>query len=698
MDQLDQTTETYHQEPDRTPGFSLKAKKITGILLIIILSLASGFFLYRFSLTHVTARMQARELERVGNAMDAITEIIREEKNMTEFFEEHLRTSADLKAEMLKPMVNENGVYQGPVSFEDGIVVRVSGKEILYPEGFSAEDLPLPQDFPSLSDDLFDSEITVAGEKKPVRVVMRTLSDDTCYLEWTTEEDERFFLDVNIDLDSNLRAIEAVNGSIFLVFDEEGNTLFNYLEVDEEEIKAAYEAIAESRDGIGMIKGFNENYRCMKRSSDGLEVLFLLPQKDAYDSLKLQSLIIGLLIFAILSIIGVWLLSAEHAVRSRSLDPSHIDRYTPKAIRRRTLAAGALCIILLFTVALFVRIIGSLYQESRRSASVLESYGESLVELRVGESDVEAEETEWMEYYAGCISGMMAENPEEFDHELLAKINDTIGSDYLMVFDERGEEVACSGDYIRYSLGESEDEPLYEFRRIINGQKSITCNIEKDPLSGNNTQLIGYRIDLPEERGYGVLLLSVNESMIDTIDRFNRTLRILRASVTDDSIIFSLDSDKTMIMESSIISMTGMDLADTGMTEKDLKETAMSSFEFLGKHYYGASETIDNRLYFYAFDAGITHDSALSFALFSGFLCLFSFLILSFVLLAGYNGRSFDAETAANRKISEELLTPEGRFYRNGSEFRKWGLNLSDWKEMLPENKTKLAAELILAH
>ncbi len=698
MDRNERTSETYHQGTGRAPGFSLKAKRITGAVLVLVLSLVSGILLYRFALTHVSRQMQARELERVSNAMDAITDVFREENSEKSFFEEHLRTSADLKAEMLRPLIDEDGTYRGPAVFEDGIVVRVEGNEVLYPEGYSSADLPLPQDFPSLSDDLFHSEISVGDEKRPVLVLSRQLFEDTYYLEWTTEEDEQFFLDVNVDRTNNLNAIEAVNGSIFLIYDEEGNTLYDVLEVGEDEVLAAREAIEKSSDGIGTIHSYGQAYRCLQKSAEGVEVLFLLPQKNVYESLKLQAVIIGLLIFAILSIICVWLLSVQNAVSSRISDPSQLSRYSPKHIRRRTVAAGALCIILLFAVSLFVRIIGSLYQESRRSETTLDRYAESVMILKAGEDQVETEETEWMEYYAESISGILSEHPEVFDHDRLAAISSTIGSDYIMVFDEHGDEILCSGDYIHYSLGTAESEPLYEFRRIINGQECIAREIGKDPLSGRNTQLIGYRVKLPEDRGYGVLLISVDESMIDTIDRFGRMVRILHASVTGDSILFSLNDDKTIVEDSSVVSMTGMDVAGTGMAEKDLKETALSSFEFLGKHYYGASAMIGNRLHFYAFDAGITHDSALSFALYSSFLCLFCFLILAAVLLTGYNGKTFEASADENDGSGkEELLTPEGRFLRVGSLYRKWGLNISDWKQMIPEEKTKLAAELIFA-
>ncbi|MBR4445076.1 MAG: mechanosensitive ion channel family protein [Solobacterium sp.] len=679
----------------------LHIRMVVGLLLVFLLSAVSGLLVKRYTVAVQKAQVEQNETEQADNAAAAIREVLEEENSARSEYYTHLKQSADLSQDLLLPFVNDEDRYEGPLHLQDGIVIRMENGTVQWPSGFSSDKMPIPDDFPNGESDWFDTVIETSEGAKEAVIVWRQICTDTYYLEWTYEEDEKAYIDANILRDAHLKAIEDVSSSWFIVLDDtkDGSPVYNMMEFSNEVIQGAKASAAQ---GLGSYNdGYRDYHTLMVPLGDTQKTaLFLFPQDEVYDGAESEALIISMLIFLILMVTYVWLIATKRMVYYHILTKPQVIRYNPRTMRRRTAAAGAFCMILLSLASVFVQKAGRMYRNVKDSAWKLELYEDALVQMKENEKNAAVEEQEWILYYAKKMAVLLEAYPDRVGNALLSALSDDIGAEYIMLFDENGNETLCSTDFTRFTLGEKESDPLYTFRRINKGLEYVVKEPGPDMILSKETSLVGWRMRLPEEAGYGVLLISMDHENTDPADPEKDKSRLMSAAVISSSMMASLNSDKTMVETCALPMYNNTSLEASGLTENLLKESDLCQFTLFDFPYTGASRVIDGKLCFYGYGDWIGRESAVSFAILCTVLGLGSFAILAAWLLGNYTQETFEklavVGAEAVRGSNVEIITADGRIKRTRDPSRRNEISLDAWKNLLPENKTKIILQLIL--
>ena len=679
----------------------LHIRMVVGLLLVFLLSAVSGLLVKRYTVAVQKAQVEQNEKEQADNAAAAIREVLEEENSARSEYYTHLKQSADLSQDLLLPFVNDEDRYEGPLHLQDGIVIRMENGTLQWPSGFGSDKMTLPADFPNAESDWFDTVINTSEGAKEAVIVWRQICTDTYYLEWTYEEDEKAYIDANILRDAHLKAIEDVSSSWFIVLDDtkDGAPVYNMMEFSNEVIQGAKASAAQ---GLGSYNdGYRDYHTLMVALGDTQKTaLFLFPQDEVYDGAESEALIISMLIFLILMVTYVWLIATKRMVYYHILTKPQVIRYNPRTMRRRTAAAGAFCMILLSLASVFVQKAGRMYRNVKDSAWKLELYEDALEQMKENEKNAAVEEQEWILYYAKKMAVLLEAYPDRVGNALLSTLSDDIGAEYIMLFDENGNETLCSTDFTHFTLGEKESDPLYTFRRINKGLEYVVKEPGPDMILSKETCLVGWRMRLPEDAGYGVLLISMDHENTDPADPEKDKSRLMSAAVISSSMMASLNSDKTMVETCALPMYNNTSLEASGLTENLLKESDLCQFTLFDFPYTGASRVIDGKLCFYGYGDWIGRESAVSFAILCTVLGLGSFAILAAWLLGNYTQEIFEklavVGSEAVRGSNVEIITADGRIKRTRDPSRRNEISLDAWKNLLPENKTKIILQLIL--
>ncbi len=675
------------------------AKAVIGALLVLVLSCLSCLGLSRYVRNRTAEELAESEREKALSAAEAMAEVLHDEEQQREIYYTHLRRSADLMTDMLMRFVDED-VYDGPETFSDSLVIRIENGRVQWPVGFRDGDIELPGNFPEgIEGDLFFANVNDGDETRGAAVIVRQLCTDTWYLEYTFTDEETEFLRVNVSAEEQFEAIEGVSGGWAVIVDPDspGRVRWNSFDFPQETIEEVLEA---AKDGDAMTGEDGSLFHAVRTDlENGQTVLFMMPREAQPLGGAGDAVTVSLLIFLILTALYVFLIATERMAFFHTLTKPQAARYNPGAMRRRTAAAGGVCMILLFAAALMIHAAGGLYSQSREAYEGLSSYSDGIDLLSERTAESSREEQEWVEFYGQRIGVMLGTYPELLSDVRLAMMNESIGTEYIMVFDEEGNEIACSSDYIGYSLGTKADEPLYVFRKITHGLQTLTLEAGEDFILGKDTVLTGARFE--REEGYGVVLISSDAAAISVIDPKKTEERLMCAAAGDTSLIFSLNEEKTAIQSSSAFYYDGADIMTAGLDEQVLKETEMCRFSLFGLDCYGSSKVIQNRLHYYAVSRTDHLKAALPFALLSTLCALVSFAVLAVYMLWGYSQKKFETlaqiGSEAVRGSSIDVITPDGRIKRTRDPSKRWSLSASSWKDLLPENKTAAVLQVILA-
>lgn len=697
----DEMNKEFNENTD-TANRSLKNKMIIGLILVIVLSVLSGLCADRYARDLSLRRNINYEQQSADHAMGAVRETIDREERRRQAFYGHLYRSADLMSSILKNIMDEDGNYSGPQTFEEGVVFHTQDSHIVWPDGFGSRTLTLPESFPdSYDSEVFYTEITLADETKDAAALIRALADDTWYLEWTYLSDEYDFLSADVGKSEYLKAIETVLDGWFVITDSTDpvHFLYNGMDFDAAQVQAA---LVSAKNGSTDVIVDNVRFYPLVRelSDENITMLYLVDFSFITRRSAAPGIVCGMMVFMMLATVYVFLLSTERMVHGHILTKPQTVRYSPRAVRRRTAAAGALCILLICGLSLLLSDVDSLYQETRSATESLNSYGEAITAFNDREENLINEEKTWLAYDASMAAAMLEAYPDLISQAQLSAINGALGSEYIMVFDENGTEISCSRDFIGFTLGEKEGDPLYTFRRISKGLESILAEPAQDFILDKTTCLYGQRLKLPEAEGYGVLLISADPSMFTSTVQEGAEASIMFAASRQDSMILSFDEEMKHIERASAEYMNGRSLEEVGFSAAPVTESNLFSFSLYSVDLYGISRYIKGRLHYYAFERSLISANAPGFTLLCGALSLVSFLILALYLLKGFTQESFEQYAVigeeAVRDSSVEVITSDGRIKRTRDPSRRWAISFFSWNDLLPENKTRITAQTIL--
>lgn len=620
----------------------------------------------------------------------------RTETEIGNIFYDDLNAEVRLQAYSLAAGITD-GQYRGTRMFDSGMVVRVTNGSIDLPREAAGM-------FSELSADTVRDEYTqtigvkTKGEAEPVDVILTSgrIAGDWYYVKWTPVQEYTDYIKSYFDKEHLLEEIsELYRGETFLAAvndndtdGEKGTILYETkglkdfgtiaeLGVTEEDLRKDYFVLS-------LHSG--DEYICTPAELESGRVFVccdsVMEEKAAFVGDILTQIVFASFLFVVLI---VWCYYATAMASTNQLDDDQIRNYTPEAVKRRTVRLGSMSVLLVFTVAFLTVAMQYMYQEDKVGSAALTLLEKQVEAESQTAPQMNKKDTERYAFLGREISELLTEHPDYMEKNRLAELAGIIAADYLIVFDENGEEIGCSESYTGFSLGMTEGDPSADFRRLLRGIHTVIHEAGEDFITGETRQIVGVRYDLPDKAGkYGAILISIPlKSEKENPDDLIGKRGFYRTMASTGEMILEIDPVSQIVEDGSREEYIGSDALGLGFKKESLLDRHMDFFRIDGKWYFGISRLIKGKICYYLADNTTMLVIGMGFALFTAVIFMAGYWLTSKYALHEYTTENYEKYVAlileAKKKGQERLdeTTPS------------MGAYIEKWDALLPEQKTK---------
>lgn len=607
-----------------------------------------------------------------------------------------------------------DGEYSGARFGENDMVVRLLGEKIDLPP--EAEGL-----FPALSKDMITEEfaqtklqLNAEGQKadqnNEVFLTSCRIAGDWYYVSWTPIEAYDDYISSHLSREGLLDALEYDDDSeIFMVSLSGAVPVFS--EGDAGTILHKTKGLAgyRSLDDLGITREelsketFNlqtsngKKYICTPIEMENVGVTIVFCNSVEKEKSAFLGDVISQVLFAAIMIVGLitWCFSVQWLVRKEELDEKQVQKYSPKTVRKRTVRLTVMSTFVILLFAFMTVMVPYMYKENLIGTNVLKLFDtqvEDEVRNVLGE---QKQEEQSFSRLGAIVSEMLTENQSLLTKEKLSEISETIGAEYLILFDENAQETACSREYTGFSLPADKSDPFYDFRRLLKGIPLITHGSETDMITGITRPFVGIRYRIPDQTDvYGALLIAVPVNDRTIIEEKNEALKqakqeIYRRMQIENRLIMEIDPETHEILTCSREDYEGANAESLGMNPKDIKERHMGFFFIDDEWYFGISKASGSCLSYYLTDSSKMSRTGLFFALLSAVLFLLGYVITAKFAMKEYTEENYERYAAQMMEISDEYLK---KVAERAPSMNALALT---WKNMPPEIKTKTILQIL---
>ena len=616
------------------PAKPLRKMIIGGILLTVL----SGLFVCFLVFDNVVVNT-ARSIGARISQMKAMSEDV--ERNLTLYSEvaqeEALRNLEKMELSFAAFGDDIRKEADGkPCYYGDGAVVQVSDGEVVYPEGFP-EDVVLDPEFASVAGNVAYSVPAINSDGDDfssylIFYIPLEEGSDLYYIEWESVEAAAEKQKILFDANKSFAGIEKAFGANLLLFpvkaDAEGKhaliyhsdnlpqhicaedygiteemmqkAVGSFRNLTAEQLSKAYYLL--EVDGA-LYEVFLQKFNSATDIEDSI-LAYMIPYEDTWFMMLEQSVLtVG--VFVIIGVfLLVWASSTLVLVRDHDLNEKQKAELAPKKIRRRgldILLIGG--IIVLIAAALFLALV-RLYSTCHQVTTSLETLQERLDDNESRNQLAQNLGRETYEGFAVQIGRILEEHPEYATRKILQGMCDIVEADYIMLFDKNGDEILTNAPFVNVSLGKEPGSASYDFRRLLQGVSLITGESAVNDLTGEETVMIGVRVETPREDPdadpeYEALLLAVPASKIHR-ESIETTGEIMYSLVSEKQLAFSVDPETHLILDASDSTLVGENAHELGLPERALVDGFRDFFNLDGLPYYGECAERSGIFYYYA--------------------------------------------------------------------------------------------------
>ena len=492
-----------------------------------------------------------------------------------------------------------------------------------------------------------------APEGNYVLCAYRCLSGPYYYLYYTPISAVNDFFASRFDSEGVMQSAETVYEGYFLAgFEEEGDLrLFYGSSIFDGHTLGSELGIRLPKGKSGFqnttVDGVDYKYAVSGSTSissigTGIRIVYIVPS-DAYSTRTFGGNTILLVIaLAFLLVLTVWILAAKRLMMSGGrITQTQRRLYGAKRMRRTAALLGVAGFLVILLAGMFSEALSGLYSSTNNCESAL-----STLHSMVEENDTHAERMttqrsrQYLDYVKR-IAALLGYYPDLKTKELLESMSSAIGADYLMLYDDQGNEVLSNAPYVNLSYGTDPSSSTYDFRRLILGVPSIVHNAKVDEVTGLNRQLIGVSMDDGDTSdGYGSLIVAVeprsDSGLLSTED-------IMRTLITSDSTIFAVNKSNGNIVYATRRNFVRKNAVEMGMDSASLRADFMDFFQLGNDSWYGCSSEQDGYLYYCAVKTSSVFSHIFIDSLIPGLMFLAAHILLAIVLLMGYTEKRIDA-------------------------------------------------------
>ncbi|MBQ3282183.1 MAG: mechanosensitive ion channel family protein [Eubacterium sp.] len=659
------------------PSFNIH-RKTRLCVGIIILALVLSLFVLILEAIDLNIRRSASEIEEMIGEYFSYTHFQGEMAvTLSDFDEQNFQKDALLEASVLRKTTGENDEDPLDVQlYKDGCVFRYKGGKAEFPKG-----MPDDMDPGSIVINK-DSGVTYTNEdlengddsgKKCYIVAYSKIRGDLYYMEWIIlDELAERSLTTKVEWDSLSENLARTYGIDFIIGmkGEDGKSVAAFDATGDfvkykngEKLDLSWDRVIESLDELFTIvildgkvymleamdmddvakqQGF-EWYTDEDESEVTDVVIALLPFASLLKSSTGLIMTFQFIMLMLCIALVVWTISTYRMIVAGGLNDKDINEQSPASIRSKMIAFAVISTIIVGVGCAYSHSLNDLFRESNESYNALEHIVDSVEISRKGNDAIWTVCRDQYVRDAEKIAAELDENPELRTREWLQEAADLIDADYIMIFDEDGNETLTNSRYRNISLGKDESSATYDFRRLLSGVKSITHEKVKDEITGLTRDMCGVSVKFAGEDkdAYGALIIAVDPERRSFTDILDINV-ILERHTLGRYVSFAADPEKDKIRYSSEEELRGEDLPELGFDEENLKAAFIGFFDLGTRHLFGRSMGNNSLLYYYAADESKMFYGIVEYSLICMVMFLVTIILIIWVLLRGFNDKVYD--------------------------------------------------------
>lgn len=692
-------------------------KKHKAVVAFIVLLLLLGVFvaatLYSSILSYMEVSSSQADLK-VSGMVETLNRVQERIDALEEEFHGKTENTMEMMCTALRSFA-EGSEYTGPEVFEDGVVVRI-GKDggIVYPESFSGkfEILNNAGDLENLP--VMTSTTLLDGPEltRPVLISAKAVTDGIYYIDWWEIDDYQSSINYTKYIGEAITTLERLYNAGLLLIEEtdEGPSLLfasKKLGTPEtiEDIGLKKEDISSESANLTISrKTYSASYEELRAFDRSAKAVILLDPINN-DGYILNCLFIagGFILFCMTAMI-LWIHWIEIYVKDHDVTEAQQKSWRIAHLQKTAGAVGLNGALLLFVLLIGYQLLGSM---SRISNSNQESLDILMARLENNSREIAAakgEEENWGKYYARRIADIYSSIPEVVDPEFLKKVNELIGSEYIMIFDGKGKELLSSNGYVGFKLGDGVNTEE-DFRYLLQGIDYIVSEPEEEKFSGKTLQMIGVSMDVGEKDAYGAVVLAIDPQVTWETTASKEVENYIRMLTHQENLSFIVSREKGSVVYASDPDISGKEPSEFGLDETNLVPISMETFEILGKKQYGAFNEDEQYRYYFMTDADYLWGDTIRFSVFSAVSYLLICMVTALIMLgpSRINRKEFieDSERLKEKLKQKPTLTVDPEVLdtfldtdRGDRSVREW------WHDLTPEQKVgqliRLSVTIIL--
>ncbi len=648
------------------------------------------------------------------DAIDASMQNVRSsEIQSAEHFASNTAKDLALKKILLQRFADDDE-YTGPSSIDEGAVVKLDGDSVSF-----------LTDAPEAVTNLTADQIRMILESEPASVSIDTvkgsykltdllvvsgiqISDNLIYLSWSTMDEYAGYLDETVTETETLQTFEETCDSAILVISMDGEDLgIVYQSSVFPEAHTAADlgftrAMIEKHESDITIDGVS--YYCLYRENEVTNTVTVYLVSEGSESIRsgMRALFVALVMGIVLVTLGSYVLMCQAYARDKQMQRDLKKLFSPTQVKRNALVAGGLSVVLIFTSSALIQAIGVLREQLISGEKTVNLLVDGL-EARDSDRKRNSAEEEalWIVYYGSCIADVLSDHPEMANKAMLSQLNDVIGTNYLMMFDSSGNEVACSKDYAGFSLGMGQGENSEDFKRLLYGIPSIIHEESADEATGTVQQFIGVTIPAEEGEMHGALIMAAPAELINNNEYTVDINKMLSMVTPQDELLLAVDKETGIVLYSSNESYQNDLITDIGFTEVSLQDGYMDFDWIQGKHFFVKTTEHNGTVYYYAADQADIFESVPLFAAFAAFCYVIICTVMLAILLRGYDQALFDEWSQLGEAVVDEgqveVVSRDKRIRRTTDPSGKRRSGFTSWSDMLPFYKARMIFVVLLA-
>ena len=674
---------------------------ISVVVSAVLLYIASGTMV--FASGFILSVDRFKDTESQSESLQSTLELLEiEEDSARVRFYQRTRTTTRLMSTILRDKV-VNGRYTGQMLFDDGMVVRYANGKLEKPEGEFVPDLDVAQFEEALTS---NSRSTRKNEYQTYLNTILTaekIRDNYYYVDWTDEYELLNILMTSSNREGVLSGIEKAYNGLLLVADSNGVLNYKSGEFSQCETLEDCGLNEKNMENNSMFDIEDASYTVTYAQSNftGAKLILLEPVESIADSIAVWTVVFSSISIVIILTMIIWNYAVQKLVFNNVLSEEQEKKYHPKRVRVVNFTAAIIGMIVVLISISFIQSMSNLYSATKKGRSALNILDEEINERKqLGKTQMNLSK-EWYIYFGENIAREVGKNDDLLNREKFEEFKDILSIVYLMAYDENGNEICSSNDYINFTLGTEENDPTSDFRRLLHGIDSIVHDVAFDEYTGLNTQLLGVKIPLEGKEGYGALIMALypyQAGMDITVISYDDRLRSLASS---EDIMMIVDKESGIIQNCNIEELINYNISAFDIDPKESSDSLMNYFMINGNRYYGLAKETDEQIYYNFLSGNRVSQSFFGISLVGSIIFVLIYALGMFLINRGYNEKVFNENVLIGAPVIRgskiEIETVDGRKKNTVDPSKRFAFIPEMWREMLPERKAILAFDIMVS-